>query len=96
MKKILCVILAAVMLGCAAACTGNEAQTETDTTAPVAAEATETAADSETQAVTTAEVTVPEYEDIGLTSYLYGVDERKSFHYDFAEYKYSARSTPIL
>ena len=76
------------MLGCAAACTGNEVQTDTDTE-----EATKAVTDTETEAVTTSEVTVPEYEDIGLTSYLYGVDERKSFHYDFAEYKYGALRT---
>ena len=82
MKKILCVILAAVMLGCAAACTGNEILTDTDET---------TEAATETEAVVEPEVTVPEYEDIGLSAYLHGIDERKSFEYDFSKFKYSAR-----
>ena len=69
------------MLGCAAACTGNEILTDTD-------EKTEAA--TETEAVVEPEVTVPEYEDIGLSAYLHGVDERKSFEYDFSKYKYSA------
>ena len=83
MKKILCVILAVVMLSCAAACTGNETQTNTGTEGT-----TETVTDTET--VTEPEVTVPEYEDVGLTAYLHGVDERKTFEYDFSKYKYSA------
>ncbi|MBP5208368.1 MAG: hypothetical protein J6330_07920, partial [Clostridia bacterium] len=83
MKKILCVILAVVLLSCAAACTGNETQTDTGTEGT-----TETVTDTET--VTEPEVTVPEYEDVGLTAYLHGVDERKTFEYDFSKYKYSA------
>lgn len=53
MKKVLCVILASVMLLCFAACTETGIK-ETDTAAPVTAEATETEADTEPK------ITVPE------------------------------------
>lgn len=85
MKKILCIILAAVMLGCAVSCAGNETQINTDTEGT-----TLIVTDTETEAVVEPEVTVPEYEDIGLSAYLNGIDERKSFEYDFSKYKYSA------
>ena len=65
MKKILCVILAAVTLICSAACTENGAS-ETDT----GVQQTELQTETETEEDQTQKITVPEYKDIGLTEFL--------------------------
>ena len=91
MKKILCIILSAVMLGCSASCIENKVPTDTDTTPAVTGETAEIR--TETEAVTASEITVPEYKDIGLTAYMYGVDDRKSFDYDFSKFKYKTLLT---
>ncbi|MBR6922564.1 MAG: hypothetical protein IKH51_10240 [Clostridia bacterium] len=85
MKKILCVILAAVTLICSAACTENGAS-ETDT----GVQQTELQTETETEEDQTQKITVPEYKDIGLTEFLAGDDRRMSFQYDFTKYTYSA------
>ena len=73
------------MLLCFAACTETGIkETDTDTAAPVTAEATETEADTEPK------ITVPEYKDIGLSGFLSGEDNRKMIEYKFSEYKYGA------
>ncbi|MBR4256306.1 MAG: hypothetical protein IKQ18_04005, partial [Clostridia bacterium] len=89
MKKILCVILSAVMLFCFAACTENVIK-ETETAVPVTTGTTETVTGAETEAEKTPEVTVPEYKDIGLSGFLSGTDNRKTIEYKFSEYKYGA------
>ncbi|MBQ3507764.1 MAG: hypothetical protein IJA91_04365 [Clostridia bacterium] len=94
-QKLLCGILAALMLTPAVACTGNDNDTETDTKADTVVTLTETEAPTETptkelteeatepETEPPIEIEVPAYEDIGLTEYLAGTDERVELDYQF-------------
>ena len=96
-KKLLCGILAALMLLSATACTpgGMETPTQTNpatTSAPNGTEApTETPTEGTTEPETEPpiEIDVPAYEDIGLTGQMLGIDQRLRLHYSFADYSYS-------
>ena len=99
-KKLLCGMLAALMLLSSAACnpSGPEAPTDTeaattvttpDTEAPTEPP-TEEATEPEPETEPPIEIEVPAYEDIGLTSLLAGSDERLKLDYSFASYTYSA------
>ena len=104
MKKLLCGILAALMLLSAVACTGGDTtDTEGDTTAtPPATDAptevptsapteapTEEATEPEPETEPPIEIEVPAYEDIGLTTLMAGTDDRLNLTYNFADYSYS-------
>ena len=103
MKKILCLILSALMLLSAVACTGDKSPSDTgtepaDTT--VTLPATEAPTDEPTEAPTEPEtdpeseteppieITVPDYEDIGLVGLMAGTDDRLNLNYKFADYTY--------
>ena len=96
-KKLLCGILAALMLFSATACTpgGMETPTQTNpatTSAPDCSEApTEVPTEGTTEPETEPpiEIEVPAYEDIGLTGQMLGIDQRLRLHYSFADYSYS-------
>ena len=105
MKKLLCGILAALMLLSAVACTGgdgtdtdtgkdttvappeSEAPTEKPTEAPTEGTA-EPETDPEPETEPPIEIEVPAYEDIGLTSFIAGTDDRLNLNYNFADYYY--------
>ena len=97
--KILCGILAALLLLPFAAChqsgtndpTDTEAATAPDTTdtLPGAESSDEQSTEPEPEPEPPLEIEVPAYEDIGLTATLPGLDGRTSLHYNFADYKYS-------
>ena len=104
MKKLLCGILAALMLLSAVACTGDDTtDTEGDTTvalpdtdAPTEAPTdaptetpTEEATEPEPETEPPIEIQVPAYEDIGLTALMAGTDDRLNLTYNFADYTYS-------
>ena len=97
-RKLLCGILAMLMLLPLAACNQDSTPTpaDTDTTAPDTTD-TEPAEESATEPVTEPEpepeppleIEVPAYEDIGLTATLPGIDNSTKLHYNFADHKYS-------
>ena len=103
-KKLLCGMLAALMLLSSAACnpSGPEAPTDTEAVTTVATPDTEAPTDAPTEPPTEEatepepeteppiEIEVPAYEDIGLTSLLAGSDARLKLDYSFANYTYSA------
>ena len=98
-KKLLCGMLAALMLVSSAACT-NDGKTPNDTTeAPTqetTAAPTETPTETPTEEATEPEpeteppieITAPAYEDIGLIGKLTGEDNRQSITYDLSKYTY--------
>ena len=100
-KKLLCGVLAALMLLSSAACT-NGGNTPTDTTADTIADTTaapteaptatpsEEATEPEPETEPPIEITAPAYEDIGLIAKLSGEDNRSSITYDFSKYTYGA------
>ena len=99
-KKLLCGLLAALMLTSAVACTGGGSGTDTlpESTAPdtpAVETPTDTPTDTPTEPSTEPEteppieITVPDYEDIGLTSLLSGTDDRVNFDYQFVNFTYS-------
>ena len=89
--------MAVLMLLSSAACTqsGNQNQTTPDATSSPDYEATDIPTDTPTENDTEAEteppieITVPAYEDIGLTALMAGTDGRVNFNYTFADYTYS-------
>ena len=95
-KKLLCGILAALMLIPFAACTQGTTDTATEAPTDLLTEAptevpTEEITELETEAETEPpiEIEVPGYEDIGLTDHMAGTDNRVMVHYDFSKYTYS-------
>ena len=103
-KKLLCGVLAALMLLSSFACTKGGDETPTDTTdiatteAPVIELPTDTTVEETTEEVTEPEpeteppieITAPAYEDIGLISKLIGEDNRFAQSYDFSKNTYNA------
>ena len=99
-KKLLCGMLAALMLVSSAACTNNGGETPTDTTEAPTQETTaaptetptetptEEATDPEIETEPPIEITAPAYEDIGLIGKLTGEDSRQSITYDLSKYTY--------
>ena len=98
MKKILCLILSALMLLSVVACTagGGSTETDTDTDTAVTLPGTEAPTEAPTEEITEPEteppieIEVPAYEDIGLTRLMAGTDQRKTLQYTFADHSYSA------
>ena len=103
-KKLLCGMLAALLLLGAVSCTGGETtdgpptttapvtDTQTsDTEAPTGQEPEqETEADTEAETdFVLPEIQAPAYEDVDLVSLFSGLDQRTELHYDFAKYSYS-------
>ena len=99
--KLLCGILAALMLLPLVACTqGNtEPPIETDVTTTTDATESETEIESDPESSTEQqtepetepplEIAVPDFEDIGLSSGFPGTDGRLDIRFDFADYQYS-------
>ena len=98
-KKLLCGVLAALMLLSSAACTPSSPKTPTDSSSVTTAPSNDTDAptDSLTEETTSGapeteppiEIEVPAYEDIGLSACLPGSGEYLQLHYNFADYTYS-------
>ena len=96
-RKLLCGILAGLMLLSTTACTQNGTETPTDPGATSSPDygntdvPTELPTENDTEAETEPpiEITVPAYEDIGLTTLMVGTDGRVHFNYTFADYTYS-------
>ena len=103
-RKLLCGILAALMLLSSAACTGGGEEIPTDLTTDPTTTVNDTEAPTEmptetpTEEVTEPEaeteppieITAPAYEDIGLISKLTGEDDRFTQSYDFSENTYNS------
>ena len=94
--KLLCSILAMLMLLSLVACNPGNPHPPADTDASTTPDTTDTEpADQTTEPEPEPEpeppldIEVPAYEDIGLTATLSGLDMRTSLHYNFADYKYS-------
>lgn len=94
--KLLCSILAMLMLLSLVACNPGDPHPPADTDASTTPDTTDTEpADQTTEPEPEPEpeppldIEVPAYEDIGLTATLPGLDGRTSLHYNFADYKYS-------
>ena len=90
-RRILCGLLAALMMWSAAACTDFQppADTSTDTTASTqTTDTTEAPTEADTEADTAApfpEIQAPAYEDIGITSLLRGEDTRITSEYPYQD-----------
>ena len=103
-KKLLCGVLAALMLLSSVACTAGGGETPTDTgtpstTAPVVSDSepvtelpteptTEEVTEPEPETEPPIELEVPAYEDIGLSDLFAGEDNRTTYHYEFADHTY--------
>ena len=93
-KKLLCGILAALMLLPLVACTQDEnPPMETDSTETPATTVSDTEStteqDTEPETEPPLEIEVPDFEDIGLASQLPGTDGRINLRFNFADYKYN-------
>lgn len=99
--KVLCGILAMLMLLPLVACNPGNSDTPTDTDVTTAPDITEPEDQSSEQQTTEPEdqteppldLEVPAFEDIGLSALLPGDDQRKNLHFNFADYTYSKLRT---
>ena len=92
--KIFCGILAMLMLLPLAACNPGSTEPPSDTVVTTSPETNKTESsdeqttESETEPEPPLDIEVPNYEDIGLSAALPGVDLRTSLHFNFADYTY--------
>ncbi len=95
--KLLCGILAMLMLMPLVACNPGSTEDPTDSHVTTSPEASNTepsneepTTEPEPEPEPPLDIEIPDYEDIGLMAALPGTDLRTNLHFNFADYKYSA------